>query len=107
MDETKEKKDGISLRSIHLWMIIGAAIISAVMFLSTYHLTQSFRHLTETSEQQIELRKAARELMDASDYLTEKVQRFTVDGDMRFLTEYFAEAFESQHREEAIKKMSA
>lgn len=107
MDETKEKKDGISLRSIHLWMIIGAAIISAVMFFSTYHLTQSFRHLTETSEQQIELRKAARELMDASDYLTEKVQRFTVDGDMRFLTEYFAEAFESQHREEAIEKMSA
>ena len=84
MDETKEKKDGISLRSIHLWMIIGAAIISAVMFFSTYHLTQSFRHLTETSEQQIELRKAARELMDASDYLTGAQKgRARADGCLR------------------------
>ncbi len=106
MDETNKKHDGISLRRVHLWMIVGAAIISAVMFFSTYHLTRSFRHLAETSEQQIELSRAARELMDASDYLTEKAQRFTIDGDMRFMMEYFAEAFESQHREEAIEKMS-
>ena len=31
------------------------------MFYATYDLFKSFRHLTETSEQQIELRKAARE----------------------------------------------
>ena len=81
-------------------------IVSALMFYATYDLFKSFRHLTETSEQQIELRKAARELMDASDYLTEKVQRFTVEGDTRFLNEYFAEAFEARHREEAIARMS-
>lgn len=106
MEEKTKIKDGISLRTIHLWMIIGAALISALMFFFTYRLTHSFQHLTETSEQQIELRKAARELMDASDYLTEKVQRFTVDGDMHFMMEYFAEALESQRREEAIDKMS-
>ena len=103
----KKKYDGISLRTIHTWLMIGAVIISALMFYATYGLLKSFQHLTETSEQQIELRKAARELMDASDYLTEKVQRFTVEGDMRFLNEYFAEAFESRHREEAITRMSS
>ena len=102
----KPKYDGISLRTFHTWMIIGAVIISALMFYATYDLFRNFRHLTETSEQQIELRKAARELMDASDYLTEKVQRFTVEGDTRFLNEYFTEAFETKHREEAIARMS-
>ena len=34
------------------------------MLYSTHHLTHSFQNLTKTSEQQIELRKAARELMD-------------------------------------------
>jgi diguanylate cyclase (GGDEF)-like protein len=77
------------------------------MFYSTYHLSTSFRSLTETSEQQIELRKAARELMDASDYLTESVQRFTVLGDKKYLDEYFTEAFGTKHREEAISRMSA
>ena len=102
----QKPKDGISLRTVHLCLIIGAVIISGLMLFSTYHLFSSFRHLTETSEQQIELRKAARELMDASDYLTEKVQRFSVLGDRRFLEEYFEEAFVANHREEAIATMA-
>ena len=80
--------------------------MSGLMFYSTFHLSVSFRRLTEASEEQIELRKAARELMDASDYLTEKVQRFTVMGDMHFLNEYFTEAFETNRREEAIDRMT-
>ncbi|MBR1711532.1 MAG: diguanylate cyclase [Clostridia bacterium] len=102
----RNHRDGISLRTVHIWLIIGAVFISGLMFLSTYHLSTSFRDLTETSEQQIQLRKAARELMDASDFLTENVQRFTVSGDTRFLDAYFAEAFEANHREEAIARMS-
>lgn len=102
-----KKKDGVSLRTIHTWLIIGAAIISCLMFYSTFQLSTSFHRLTESAEQQIELRKAARELMDASDYLTEKVQRFTVLGDVGFLEDYFTEAFESHHREEAIDRMAA
>ena len=97
---------GISLRTINISLIIGAVLVSALMFVSTFRLSSSFRRVTETSEQQIELRKAARELMDASDYLTEKVQRFTVTADMRFVQEYFDEAFIAHHREEAISRMS-
>jgi len=104
----KQKQDvGISLRTIQFLMIVGAVIICVLMFFSTYHLSTSFRNLTATSEQQIELRKAARELMDASDYLTESVQRFTVLGDRKYLDEYFTEAFETKRREEAISIMSA
>ncbi len=103
----QKEKDGISLRRVHFWLIVGAVIISGLMFYSTYHLSTSFRSLTETSEQQIELRKAARELMDASDYLTESVQRFTVLGDKKYLDEYFTEAFGTKRREEAISRMSA
>ena len=97
---------GISLRTVNISLIIGAVLVSALMFVSTFRLSSSFRRVTETSEQQIELRKAARELMDASDYLTEKVQRFTVTADMRFVQEYFDEAFIAHHREEAISRMS-
>ena len=102
----KDQNEGISLRTVNIFMIIGAVVISCLMVYFTYQLSVSFRDLTKSSEQQIELRKAALELMDASDYLTEKVQRFTVHGDMRFLEEYFQEAFEANRREEAIEKMS-
>ena len=106
MASKREKNEGISLRTINFWLIIGAVIISGVMLYFTFQLSSSFRHLAETSEQQIELRNAARELLDASDYLTENVQRFTVRGEMKFLEGYFTEAFEANRREAAVKKMS-
>ena len=106
LSSEQEKKGGISLRTIHILLIIGAVIISCLMVYFTYQLSTSFHDLTDASEQQIELRKAALELMDASDYLTERVQRFTVSADMRFLEEYFTEAIDAHHREEAIERMS-
>lgn len=102
-----QQRNGISLRTIHICLVIGAVIMAAFMLYATFHLTTSFSHITQASEHQIELRKAARELMDASDYLTESVQRFTVLGDRCFLDDYFKEAFENNRREEAISKMSA
>ncbi len=99
------KSDGVSLRTIHFWLVVGAVIACSLMFLFTFHLTDSFQKLTQVSEQQIELRNAASQLIEASDYLTERAQRFTVEGDTRFLEEYFEEAFEANRREEAVARM--
>ena len=65
-----KQNDGISLRTVHFWLIVGAIIISALMFVSTYHLLPSFYHLAITSEKQIELLNAALHLMHSSDYLS-------------------------------------
>ena len=104
--KSKKEQKGISLQTIHIWMIVGAIVLSGVMFFSTYHLSTSYQELTTAAERHIELRKDARKLMDASDYLTEKVQRFTLEGEKRFLDEYFEEAFDTKRREEAITKMT-
>ncbi len=103
----KNQDGGISLKTIHIFLVIVTVIICVIVLFVTYRLSNRFQQLTETSEQQIGLRKAARELMDASDYLTEKVQRFCLLGNKQFLDEYFAEAFEAKHREEALEKMSS
>ena len=103
---TKKPRKGLSLRTIQIWLIVGAVVVSGLMFYSTYNLSASYRQLTETTQQHIELRKAALELMEASDYMTEKVQRFAVKGDFSHLQAYFNEALVTQHREEALRTMS-
>ena len=103
---SKKGNNGISLRTIHIWLIFGAVLLSIVMFISTYLLSTSYRGLTAADKRHIELRKNALKLMDASDYLTEQVQRFTLEGDKRFLDEYFKEAFETRSREVAIAEMT-
>ena len=52
------------------------------------------------------MEQAAHELMDASDYLTECVQRFTINGDVAFMEQYFEEALDVGRREKAIEKMA-
>lgn len=103
---SKQRQNGISLRKAHVLLVVGAMVIAGLMFYSTFRLTLSFHRMTDAAEGQIELRKATRELMDASDYLTEKVQRFTVNGEPRFMEEYFTEAFETNRREDAIHRMT-
>ncbi|MCR5092639.1 MAG: diguanylate cyclase [Lachnospiraceae bacterium] len=97
---------GISLRVIQICLVLITAIVSGIMLFFTYRLTATFLRLAAATEEHIRLEKAAHELMDASDYLTERVQRFTISGDVRFLNEYIEEAFEENRREEAVEKMN-
>lgn len=101
----KPEKKGISLRTIHIWLIITMVLWSGTVLIASFRLTNTFLRLAHAGEEHTELERAAHELLDASDYLTECVQRFSASGDMRFLERYFTEAFESNRREEALARM--
>lgn len=101
-----KRAEGISHRKVHIVLIIIIVIFSGTVVFSTAKLTRTFMRITSASKQNSELRNAANELMSASDYLTEQVQRFTIDGEVKYMEEYFTEAFETQRREEAIAKMN-
>lgn len=101
----KKSNNGLSLRAIHIWLVITMVIWSGTVVIASYRLTNTFYRLSDAERQHSDLIEAAHQLTDASDYLTECVQRFTISGDQRFLDEYFTEAFESNRREEAISRM--
>ena len=98
-------KIGVSLRLIQISQIIVTVIMSGIVIFSTFLLINTFSRLSRSNQEHMELVKAAHELMDASDYLTERVQRFTLNGDRGFMDDYFTEAFESNRREDAIERM--
>ena len=98
-------KEGISLRKIHNGLIVIAVVVSAFMIYSTYRIMNNFMHVRDTLNENIVLESAIDNLMEASDYLTENAQRFTVHGDRRFMDQYFKEAFNSKRREQAIDEM--
>ena len=102
----KKQHNGFSLRVFNFWMVVAAVIMTALMVYSIYRLSSSFLRMTHATESHIAMGKAATKLMDASDYLTEKAQRFAGTGNMQFLEEYFTEAKESTRREKALDKMN-
>ena len=97
---------GISLRVIHIAMILCAVVISLLLVFSTYQSASVFSSLSKAAGDYSVRQKAAHELMEASDYLTEMVQRFTLEGNTQYLNNYFEEVFVSRRREESITSMS-
>jgi diguanylate cyclase (GGDEF)-like protein len=98
-------KEGVSLRKIHNWLIVIVVLLSCLLIYTTYRVTSSFMHVKNASEENIALGNAVHGLMDASDYLTEMVQRFAVTGDSRFMDQYYFEAFASKRREQALAEL--
>ena len=102
----KTGNEGISLRSLHIAMVVCAVIIAALLVFSTYQSSNVFAKLNKATGNYIVRQESAHELMEASDYLTEMVQRFTLEGDTQYLDNYFEEAFVSKRREASITSMS-
>lgn len=98
-------KEGVSLRTINRWLIICAVIFSGFMIYATYRLTSDFMDVRNAMDDNYEMESAVNGMMDASDYLTENVQRFTIDGDRQFMDQYFREALASKRREQALSKL--
>lgn len=66
---------------------------------------QQFHALQSTTEEYIECEKAVTDLQNASDYLSEEVQLFTLTGDESFMRNYFYEANELCRRENALETL--
>ena len=106
MSGSKRKTGGVSIHVIHVAMILCAVVIVVLLMLSTVQTSNVFSALSRETGNYLTRQKAAHDLMEASDYLTEMVQRFTLEGNTVYLNQYFDEAFVSQRREAAILSMS-
>ena len=99
------KSKGISLRVAHIIMIMMTFIVMCILLFYTFQSSGLYAKLADTTDSYIELQKSAESLMDASDYLTDKVQRFTVIFDEADMNAYFDEAHNARRRENAVDEM--
>ena len=97
---------GISIKVVHAAMLILGLLLILLLVFSSYKTSTVFTRLNKETGNYIVRQKAAHDLMEASDYLTEMTQRFTLEGDTQYLDNYFEEAFGNKRREAAITAMA-
>ena len=97
---------GISIKVVHAAMLVLGVLLILLLFFSMYKNTNVFSRLNKETGNYIVRQKAAHDLMEASDYLTEMTQRFTLEGDTKYLDNYFEEAFGNKRREASITTMA-
>lgn len=102
----KLKEKGLPLKATHIVMIFMTIIIMIHLLINTIQTAVDYQRLNAVTEEFIELQQAADDLMAASDYLTDKVQRFTISMDSDDMLAYFDEAENVCRRDHAIATMS-
>ena len=100
------KGSGISIKLVHAAMLILGILLIALLIFTNIRSSSVFTRLNKETGNYIVRQKAAHDLMEASDYLTEMTQRFTLEGDTQYLDNYFEEAFGNKRREASITTMA-
>ena len=105
MENDSKIKNGISLRTTYFLLLIVSVLMAGMIVIPSYRLETAYKQMSEKTEEHIEMEEAAHSLMDASDYLTEKVQRFVLTGDINHLNDYFNESENTKRRDDALEVM--
>lgn len=95
----------IKIRKVSSWSI-GITIFVAALFLAISMLSEKeFTILHDTTEQYIQCERAAKQLQDGSDYLTEQVRLYAMTGQRTYMEAYFKEAETTRRRENALESL--
>ena len=84
-----KEETGISLRTVNKLMIVITIVVSIVLLMETYESSSLFNTVSQATDDYIEWQEDAYNLMEASDYLTQEVQCYTVTMDREHLDNYF------------------
>lgn len=106
MEEIDKKHiTGIRIRTFNACMIVLSSLIFICLIFNTLKMPEQYHDLIVSSDEYMACEKYAAELNSASDYLTEQVQLYVVNMDMRNMQNYFTEANETRRREKALEEL--
>ncbi len=95
-------KRKIKIERVSTWSIITTIIVAILFGFISFQSEKEFHVLQTTTEQYILCEKAAKQLQDGSDYLTEQVRLYVMTTQEEYLELYFKEVNETQRREKAV-----
>ena len=95
----------IKIRKVSAWSI-GITILLAILFLIiTVQGGKEFKIVQDSTNRYIVCERAAKNLQDGSNYLTEQVRLYAMTGEQTYLDNYFQEVNETRRRDKAVKSL--
>ena len=98
-------KRKIRIRQVSAWNIGITLIVGFLFALISMAGEKKFHVLQSATEQYIACENAAKQLQDGSDYLTEQVRLYAMNGQREYMDLYFEEAEVTRRRETALESL--
>lgn len=90
------------IRTINVAIIVTASVLSFMLLKTTDAATRTNQELQEATAQYVECSIAARNLEEASNYLTNNARTFAITHDIQNVHDYYEEIEVSRRRDEAV-----
>lgn len=95
----------VKIRKVSAWSMGISVVVGILFFVISFWGNKEFHVLQVASERYIVCEQAAKNLQDASDYLTEQVRLYAMTGQRTYLDHYFQEADTTRRRENALEAL--
>ena len=107
--QSKEKYQakGISLKFVGWLLSFLAVVVSALLVVSLQLISHEDEVVNQTYQNYLVLKETSTDVQLASDYLTEQVRLFVVNGKKEYMDNYFKEANVIKRRDKAEDKIHA
>ena len=99
------EKISIPMHRTSVIMVIIAFIIAGALYVVDTMVTRGYRRMEEANNRYITVQNAADDLEMASDDMTANVRNFVVNGNYKYLEEYFEEADVVRRRDRAVANL--
>ena len=105
MKQKNNELKGFKISTFNTWMILLSCILYIFLLLVTAYASRHYERLAVTTDEYIHLEDAAKDIMKASDYLTEQVRLYAQTLEPEHACLYFEEANTTRRREKALEIM--
>ncbi len=95
----------IRIRNVSIWSRVLAVVVGILFFIISFWSNKELKLFKSSTDQYIVCEHAAKNLEDASAYLTEQVRLYVMTGQTEYMDNYFKEAKETRRRENAIEEL--
>lgn len=97
----------IKIKTISTLSILATVILVSICVSVFIHGNREFQVLKNATERYISCESAAKQLQEASDYLTEQTRLFVTTAQTKYMDQYFEEVNETQRREKSIEYLES
>ncbi len=94
----------IKIRKVSAWILRITFVLTVLFTVVSVQSEKEFKILRMTTEQYITCERAAKQLQDGSDYLTEQVRLYAITHETKYMDLYFDE-IQSKRRENALDSL--
>lgn len=93
---------GIKIHTLNYIMLVSAVVFYVFFILETFHLQGEYNELLAATDDYIVCENFSVQFSDASDYLSDKVRLYVINGNVEYANAYFKELDQTKRREAAL-----